>query len=209
MNEFYEQHALLAILLILWCVVHSALISTYATKRLKLVLKHRVKYYRILYNLIAVFTLVPIFLLWLSMPRVTFFAWTGLWRVLQGALLGAGLFFLLAGAKSYDALQFLGIRQVMAKSHKMGLSDSGGLHTEGILSVVRHPWYLAGILVLWARDLTSVSLIVNSIFTAYLIFGARLEEKKLVQEFGAAYVDYQKRVSMLFPWKWFVEKLCK
>jgi len=35
-----------------------------------------------------------------------------------------------------------------------------------------------------------------------LIVGTYLEEKKLVREFGEKYLIYQKRVSMLIPYKW-------
>ena len=82
------------------------------------------------------------------------------------------------------------------------MTESGGLHISGILEITRHPWYLAGLLVLWARDVDSVSLVVNIIFSLYLIIGAKIEEKKLVREFGEAYVEYQSPVSMLVPWKW-------
>ena len=75
--------------------------------------------------------------------------------------------------------------------------------------MTRHPWYLAGLFVLWAGDIDSVSLVVNVIFSAYLVLGAMLEEKKLVREFGQDYADYQSRVSMLFPFKWIAAGLRK
>ena len=82
------------------------------------------------------------------------------------------------------------------------LSRSGSLVTGGVLGVVRHPWYLGGILLLWARDLNVSGLIVNIILSLYLIFGAWLEEQKLLKEFGASYAEYQKKVSMFIPLRW-------
>jgi protein-S-isoprenylcysteine O-methyltransferase Ste14 len=35
--------------------------------------------------------------------------------------------------------------------------------------------------------------------TVYIIIGTKLEEKKLVLEFGEAYIKYQKEVPMLIP----------
>jgi protein-S-isoprenylcysteine O-methyltransferase Ste14 len=40
-----------------------------------------------------------------------------------------------------------------------------------------------------------------------LIVGTWLEEKKLIEEFGEKYLAYQKRVSMLLPYKWLKLKI--
>ena len=72
----------------------------------------------------------------------------------------------------------------------------------GILSVIRHPWYTASILIIWTRHLDVSALIVNLILTLYLIIGTYLEEQKLIDELGDEYRLYQKNVSMLFPFKW-------
>lgn len=201
------QHLILAVLLIVWCIIHSATISIGCLNRARRTLKRRFAYYRILYNLISVITLLPLLFYMVNISAVPVFQWSGGLRLFQAVLLGLGAFFLLAGATHYDGLQFLGIRQILSHTHRAGLSSSGGLHTEGILRVTRHPWYVAGLFVLWARDVTSVSLIVNLVLSAYLFIGARLEEKKLVREFGAAYVEYQSQVSMLLPWKWIVSRM--
>ena len=42
-------------------------------------------------------------------------------------------------------------------------------------------------------------IIVNTILTIYIIIGTKLEEKKLLLEFGDSYIQYQKEVPMLFP----------
>jgi protein-S-isoprenylcysteine O-methyltransferase Ste14 len=68
--------------------------------------------------------------------------------------------------------------------------------------VIRHPWYAGLILLLWARDLDIAGLIVSGVLTVYIFVGTLLEERKLVHEFGDAYREYQRRVSMFVPIKW-------
>jgi methanethiol S-methyltransferase len=110
----------------------------------------------------------------------------------------------LAGARHYDMLQLLGLRQIMTGASHGVLSESGKLDTSGILGVTRHPWYLAAIILIWAdyRSLTLATLITNVILTVYLVVGTILEERKLVIELGEEYRQYQRQVPMLLPWKW-------
>ena len=70
------------------------------------------------------------------------------------------------------------------------------------MAFVRHPWYLAALLLIWARDLTLADLVVNAVLVGYLWGGTLLEERKLVQTYGEEYRRYQAQVSMLIPWKW-------
>jgi protein-S-isoprenylcysteine O-methyltransferase Ste14 len=110
------------------------------------------------------------------------------------------LFFL--GGRHYDVHQVLGIKQIKEGTSNKAITDSGELDTSGILGITRHPWYLATILLIWARQLDASAIFINVIFTSYLIVGTYLEEKKLVREFGEKYLIYQKRVPMLIPYKW-------
>ena len=114
-------------------------------------------------------------------------------------LISIGLFLL--GGRHYDLKQFLGLKQIEGGKYDKGLTDSGELATSGILGVIRHPWYLGAILLIWARPLDLAAIHVNTVFTIYLIVGTFLEEKKLVLAYGEEYRDYQKRVSMLIPFK--------
>ena len=68
--------------------------------------------------------------------------------------------------------------------------------------MVRHPWYVAVFLLIWAGDQNAAAITVNLVLSAYLIVGTLLEERKLVIEFGEKYRSYQDRVSMFVPLKW-------
>jgi protein-S-isoprenylcysteine O-methyltransferase Ste14 len=106
-----------------------------------------------------------------------------------------------AGSRHYDLKQFLGVRQVSEHESAKGLTKSGALDTSGVLGVVRHPWYFAGILIIWVRPLDPAALVTNAVLTAYLVVGTFLEERKLIAEFGDAYRKYQSKVPMFLPGK--------
>ncbi|UCF88962.1 MAG: isoprenylcysteine carboxylmethyltransferase family protein [bacterium] len=159
----------------------------------------RYRYYRILYNLISVLTIIPVLVLSASLQGDPFFTWSGAWRPVQILLAAGALTFFYSGARHYDLKQFLGIRQIAEHRSGKGLTETGGLDTSGILGVVRHPWYSGGILLLWARPLDQAVLVTNTVLTMYLIIGTVLEERKLVAVFGDEYREYQKRVPMFFP----------
>jgi len=50
-------------------------------------------------------------------------------------------------------------------------------------------------------------ILTSLVITGYFLIGAFLEERKMLAEFGEEYTGYQRRVSMLFPFKWVIKKL--
>ena len=194
----------LAALWIVWCAVHSGTISITVAGFCKRRLGSYYRFYRVFYNLVAVATIVPVILHAQSLQEHVLFRWEGFSIVFQVLLLVlAGLLFL-AGARHYDMLQCLGLRQILTGASHGALSASGKLDTSGILGATRHPWYLAAMLLIWADygALTAATLITNVILTVYLVVGTILEERKLVMELGEEYREYQRQVPMLFPLKW-------
>ncbi len=115
-----RQHAILAASIILWRLLHSAMISAGMVDALKKRLGSAFKLYHIFYNLVAVFMLIPVYLLMHSMPAISCFNWSGPRRLLQLLLAVAGLFFLAAGARNYDGMKFLGLRQIFSAKHDIG-----------------------------------------------------------------------------------------
>ena len=117
-------------------------------------------------------------------------------------LLVAAILLFFFGGRHYDVSQLLGIKQIKEGTSSKAITDSGELDSSGVLGITRHPWYLATILLIWARQLDASAIFINVILTSYLIVGTYLEEKKLVREFGEKYLIYQKSVPMLIPYKW-------
>lgn len=67
---------------------------------------------------------------------------------------------------------------------------------------VRHPLYFFVLLLIWSSpDLTLDRIILNSLWTLWIIIGTILEERDLVSDFGDKYRQYQGQVPMLIPWK--------
>jgi protein-S-isoprenylcysteine O-methyltransferase Ste14 len=72
---------------------------------------------------------------------------------------------------------------------------------------VRHPLYFFVLLMLWSfPEPAADRMLFNLIWTGWIVFGAVLEEKDLLDAFGKAYREYQRTVPMLIPWKGFTCK---
>ena len=65
---------------------------------------------------------------------------------------------------------------------------------------VRHPLYLFTIVIFWSCPLiTTDRLLLNVLWTLWIVIGTMLEERELVEDFGDDYRDYQAKVPMLLP----------
>ncbi len=198
---------ILALLVVAWCVLHSAMISISVTDYLQKRLGSTFRYYRLFFNLTAFLTLVPVAIFASSVRTQVIFAWTGYARILQLTLLGIAFLLLFLGGRHYDARQLIGIKQIRDGNSSKLISDKNEFDTSGILGITRHPWYLAVVPLIWARPLDISVIIVNIILTFYLVVGTYLEEKKLILEFGDKYRTYQQQVSMLIPLKWLKSRI--
>lgn len=201
------KYGLLALIWMMWCFFHSALISMRVTGSVKQRLGDRFRYYRLVYNGFSLVTLIPVVQYAHGLRTDPLFIWEGYWRVGQGLLLAASLFLFMAGGRHYDGLTLLGLRQLRDRRSCTGLTQSCELNTRGILGVLRHPWYAGGMMIIWARDLDLSAIITNLILTGYFIVGTLLEERKLSIEFPGTYKAYQQEVSMFFPYQWLKSKL--
>jgi len=178
-----------------WCVLHSLLAADGVSAAIRARIGATAGGYRLFYNSVAAVTLAPVYLATLRAGSPEAWSWQGAWRLPQGALVAAGIGLLVAGARHYDLRQFLGL----ARGGRGGIAAGGGLETGGVLGLVRHPWYLAGLVLVWSRDLRRLDALVSVVLSVYLVAGALLEERRLVRSFGEAYRRYQRRVPMLLP----------
>ena len=179
----------------LWGVVHSWLASLGWKNFLRRLLGDGfMRLYRLLYNLFAAISFIPILYLMLSLPdRMLYQApapWNYLMRV--GQLLSVVL--LLVAVMQTDMLSFAGLRQVFEEE------KPGQLVTDGLYRSVRHPLYAFSLLILWLSPSMSLNtFVVSAGLTLYVLIGIFFEERKLLREFGQDYADYKSRTPMLIP----------
>lgn len=202
-----EQSLILAAAWVAWCTLHSLLVSVSGTAWFKHRLGGIYQYQRLLFNIVAMVTLIPLFYLGWRYRGDPIFQWAGWLRGLQSFLIGVALVFFISGARQYDLKQFLGLRRLSNGDGVCAtIGETCAVETKGVLGLVRHPWYSGGMIIIWARTIDAAALVTNLVLTAYFIVGTLLEEHRLVREMGEAYRRYQREVPMFVPWRWIVRK---
>ena len=201
------QFVLLAVLWSVWCALHSLLITPAVTGRIQNRWGRYFVYYRLGYNLFSLLTLLPLWSYTKSLSGLTGALWSWPYSLVQGLIALLGVAAMVAGGRAYDLPFFLGLRQIKDSRATSLLSAPGPLKSSGILGMVRHPWYTGGLLLIWAQKMDRPILMMSLILSVYFIVGALLEERKLRRIYGQVYRDYQREVSMFFPFKWLKKKI--
>ena len=84
-----------------------------------------------------------------------------------------------------------------SKTREKGHAEGIGLVERGMYAFVRHPEFLGHILIIFAMVIISqhwISFIVGAILIVLLCLAMIEEEKRNIEKFGDAYMDYMKRV---------------
>ena len=180
---------------IIYFVIHSVLADNKVKTVLTKIISQR--YYRIMYNVVAIITLFPLAKLY--SPIRNQFIFEVVWLKYMGlAIAIVGIYILLKALQSYNLSEFIGTHYLKKEKSTTPLV----LNTSGLNSWVRHPLYFGTLILVWGFFLyqpTTKVLLLELIITAYLIIGTKLEEQKLIEEFGEQYIEYQKQIPMLIP----------
>jgi protein-S-isoprenylcysteine O-methyltransferase Ste14 len=150
---------------------------------------------------ISILLLFPFWLIYINIDDYYIFNPPLYGKLFLFIIFFCGIVFGYLTSREYDNKTFLGINQIK-RYFSDGIqyhTDDFLLKTDGILGLVRHPYYFSGLLIIWGRPLKLKDLIVNIIFTVYFIVGALNEERKLIVQFVDSYREYRKHVPMLIP----------
>lgn len=154
--------------------------------------------YRIVFNVMATLTLIPVLWLVYGVGSDWVWQWRGAWVWLANGLALAAILCLFVSGRSYDMGEFLGLRQLGGLDE-----DQAGSFTVSTLHrFVRHPWYCIGLVLIWTRDMNGPLLVSATMITAYLVVGSKLEEGKLIASYGETYRRYMTQVPGLIPLPW-------
>lgn len=182
--------------LLLWGIIHSILASLFFKTFLANTFgKSLMRGYRLFYNFFSLLTFLPILYLVATLPDAPLYTIPA--PISYAMILGQGLaaMLLLVGVLQTDTLYFVGLRQLFEEE------KPAKFVTSGLYRLVRHPLYTAGLLFLWLSSQVTVnSFTLYVAATIYIFIGAYFEERKLLREFGVAYVEYKARTPMLIPW---------
>lgn len=177
----------------LFAMVHSALAIPSLARWFTVRSAHLFRFYRLYYNIVSLALLG-----WLmSAPgnSTVLYVVPGVWSLVLYCLQLGFLLALSACVMQTGAAEFLGISGRTPEATK-----ARRLITSGWYGLVRHPLYLFSILFLVSNPVISVRwLLLTLVSTGYFIVGARIEEKRLREEFGSDYHTYQRTVPFILP----------
>lgn len=163
-------------------------------------------WYRLFYTVVSCATFAAAFILISGLADRHI--WTPL-LFLEWAMRGvqaAGLAFGMGAFAHQDGLAFMGIRQVWrylmqrkTTGNLEGIADSE-LVTTGVYGIVRHPLYLAGVVIVTFNPvITQNSLVFALSADLYFLFGMFIEERRFLKVYGDAYRRYREQVPLLMP----------
>jgi protein-S-isoprenylcysteine O-methyltransferase Ste14 len=186
---------LIALCWVFFGTLHSALLHMPTKERIQEYLEIDDQSYRLMYSLVSVLSLFIATAITLF-TNGTFVKQPDGFTYLGGGLLILGSLYLLRKSfKNYSLMIFIGLQPDNVKK----------LEISGMNRFVRHPLYLSsillliGIIVFWPSDVVITACVVMMVYT---VIGARLEERKLINQFGKEYTDYMKEVPGLIPRFW-------
>lgn len=151
------------------------------------------RYYRLLFIVIAFLSVFAPLFYHLTLPSTQLWP-LGTFQKLMGAVLAtSGVFIIKRAFGNYSLSSFIGLKKE---------ESDPILITNGLQSKVRHPLYTGTLMFFWGWFIfsnSSSNLALALAMHAYTLIGIVWEERKLVETFGEAYIDYQKRVPKLWP----------
>lgn len=188
-----DTHLIAAV--VVYCALHSVMADAYLMRSI-----YEKWWYRFIYVCLSLLLLIPVIYIYLNVPKQPFFNPPVFIKAVLYVIWTIALLFGLYATKSYNNSHFLGLEQIRVHFNtKKSTKADKKLSKKGALAIVRHPYYTAGLVLIWARPMNHQDLLITIILTVYFIAGTYNEERKLIAEFGKDYVRYQSEVPALVP----------
>ncbi|MCK5906192.1 MAG: isoprenylcysteine carboxylmethyltransferase family protein [Flavobacteriales bacterium] len=191
------KHLILALIMSSYYFTHSFFLHPPVKKIFTDKLLFSFKAYRIVFNFFAIFGLLIIY--WYS-KQINDALWidNNILKLIGALVVLLGIYITYKSFKNYDIKEFIGITAESTDTLQ------NNLVVEGYHNFVRHPVYLATIIIfigyfLYSPNWTSVIYLLVTLI--YLQIGIFLEESKLVTKFGKSYSGYKRQVPKLLPRK--------
>lgn len=147
---------------------------------------------------VAISTIALAFLMW-QWRSIDGVVWQvdALWaQIIIWTLFASGWGMLFLSTFLIDHWHLFGLKQALGRDYDGAIK----FVTPMLYKLVRHPMMTGIFISMWAIPTMTIGHLVFSIsMTFYLLVGIRFEEKKLVQELGSEYKQYQKSVPALIP----------
>lgn len=189
------------VLVIFWAsfyFLHSVFADMKIKRKFKGWLGPKFIWYRLLYSLFATIHFLGIFVFTGTLQEIPIFAAFTLASYFGYMLATFGTIILVKSFQKLSPFEFIGF----SPSDEFTKADR--LVVSGLHAYVRHPIYSALILIFLGYSLVQPmpsSLVHLGMLIIYLPIGIYLEEKKLIEKFGQAYIDYKKKIPALIPRK--------
>ncbi len=204
MSYISDVLVLMALFAIYGCS-HSLLASLKFKNMLKVYFGKFIAFYRLIFNF---FALLSLYLIWEfgPHPSLLIYEFPYPYDLVITAFqipAAAGIIWCF---KYICFKEFIGISQINRllrnEYDENDLDEKMTFRAQGPYKFSRHPLYLFSILFLLFRpEMNLFYLIMFVSFVIYFYIGSVYEERKLVKIFGEEYIEYQNKVSRIFPFR--------
>ena len=184
------QHLLLLIFWITYGLIHSVMASSVVKHYFHSKLRFSPALYRLFYNIVAFLGLAGLIFYQFSIKTTQLVAFQSWMWILFFIIFVPGVALMFDSIRKY-------FRQMSGLTNQQPV-----LVTEGPHRYIRHPLYAGTFLFIISLLIlmpTLANLISVIVIISYTLIAIRFEEKKLVEQFGDVYKDYQQNVPMIIP----------
>ena len=187
-----------ACLSLLFFLQHSIMIRRRFRDRLKKFIPEG--YIPLVFGLASSLPLIALILFWQKTPEVIASASGIFYGLLRGLFFAgiAGFYWGMRSLGAFDPFGVIVLRRLMENQQP----QTPSLKASGPYRWVRHPLYLFSLIMIWSYPtLTQDRLLLNILWSVWIVVATLFEERDLVHDFGDDYRTYQKKVPMLIPYK--------